>query len=213
MMHGAHTGARHYEFRDDAEFKDAREYLYTNIVNTYRQLRGLYHEDGLRAAERLRDEGPEGMTVAEARVMLMQFRKEEMLKSGAPYPDNLQPEHQRATEIHIFPNASFLPTVEGAFCYRARPNGDDPDSTIFDIWSLGRYAPGKEPAFRHEFYPNPEAFKGQNGILEQDFGNMVAVHKGMKSRAWTAARPNPREERNVYNLHRVLHQYIYGDEL
>jgi len=133
-----------------------------------------------------------------------------MIKSGARYPEKLTPHHLRAIEWMIFPNSSVLPTVEGAFWYRSRPNGDDPDSTIFDVWSLGRYAPGKEPRVKQEFYESPEAFKGHNPILEQDFSNMIAVHKGMRSRGWKGARPNPTQENNISNIHRGLHRYIYG---
>jgi len=210
LRHGAHTGGRHYEFNDRSEFKDARDYIYTNVENTYHQLHGLYHEEGLAAARRLRDEGPAGMTLGEARARLAELRREEIIKSGARYPERLTPAHMIPTEVQVFPNSSILPTVEGAFWYRSRPNGDDPDSTIFDIWSLGRYAPGKEPKVEHEFYESPAAFKGRNPILEQDFSNMIAVHKGMRSRGWKAARPNPVQESNISNIHRVLHEYIYG---
>ncbi len=210
MRHGAHTGGRHYEFDEHAEFKDPREYLATSVENTYYQLRGLYHEEGLRAAQRLRTEAPEGLTLRETSAFFGKLRREEYVKSGARYPENLTPDQLKVIEVQIFPNTSVLPSVEGAFWYRSRPNGDDPNSTIFDVWALGRDAPGKEPKVEHEFYESPEAFKGQNGILEQDFSNMVAVHKGMRSRGWKAARPNPKQEVNVSNIHRVLHEYIYG---
>jgi phenylpropionate dioxygenase-like ring-hydroxylating dioxygenase large terminal subunit len=210
LRHGAHTGGRHYEFNEKSEFKDARDYVYSQIRNTYYQLHGLYHEESLKAAGRLLREAPAGMTLSEARARFADLRREEMLKAGVKYPEQLDSAQLLATELQIFPNSSFLPTVEGAFCYRSRPNGDDHNSTIFDVWCLGRYAPGIEPPFKHEFYDSPEAFKGQNPILEQDFSNMIAVHKGMRSRGWKGARPNPIQESNVYNIHRVLHEYIYG---
>ncbi len=212
QRHGAHTGGRNYEFNETSEFKDARDYIYTNVENTYYQLHGLYHEEGLAAARRLREEGPPGMTLSEARARLAALRKEEIVKSGARYPEQLTPAHMIPTEVQVFPNSSILPTVEGAFWYRARPNGDDPNSTIFDIWSLGRYAPGKEPKVMQELYEKLEDFKGKNPILEQDFSNMIAVHKGMRSRGFRAARPNPVQESNISNFHRVLHEYIYGRE-
>jgi phenylpropionate dioxygenase-like ring-hydroxylating dioxygenase large terminal subunit len=208
--HGAHSGARDYKFDDDAEFKDPRQYVFTSAENTYNNLHGLYHDEGLKAARRLLTEVPEGATLKEVQTRFAQFRREEIIKSGARYPENLTQAHQKAIEWLIFPNSSVLPTVEGAFWYRSRPNGDDPNSTIFDVWSLGRYAPGKEPAVEQEIYESPEAFKGKNPILEQDFSNMIAVHKGTRSRGWKGARPNPIEENNIYNIHRVLHEYIYG---
>ncbi len=71
---------------------------------------------------------------------------------------------------------------------------------------------GKEPKISQEIYRNLADFKGKNPILEQDFANMLVVHKGTRSRGWKGARPNPFQESNVYNLHRVVHQYIYTDE-
>ena len=85
---------------------------------------------------------------------------------------------------------------------------DDPDSCVFDIWSLGRFAPGAEPKVEREVYQGFEAFKGQCFFLEEDFGNMVAVHKGMKSAGWTAARTNPVQEAQVVNFHRTLREYL-----
>jgi Ring hydroxylating alpha subunit (catalytic domain) len=176
-------------------------------------LHGLVHEDGARAAKRLLTEVPEGATLEEVYEYYGKFLKEEVIKSGASFPDLSSGSVRReVTEWQVFPNSSILPTPEGAFWYRSRPNGDDPNSTIFDVWSLGRFAPGKEPRVKQEIYENLADFKGKNPILEQDFSNMIAVHKGMRSRGWKGARPSPIQESNVYNLHRVLHDYIYGPD-
>jgi len=212
-LHAGHYGGRHYDFdAEDAEFSDVREYLYTSAHNTYHNLKGLYHEEGLRAAERLRDEGPEGMTLAEAGTRMWELRREEMIKAGARYPEGITPQDSSLIEWLLFPNSSVLTTVEGAFWYRVRPNGDDPNSCIFQVIVLGRYAPGKEPEFDYEFYGSLEAFKGKNPILEQDFSNVLAVHKGMRSRWFKGARPNPEQESQVGNFHRVLHGYVYGND-
>jgi nitrite reductase/ring-hydroxylating ferredoxin subunit len=209
--HGGHTGGRSYDFAaPGAEFTDPREYIATSAVNTYHQLHGLYHEAGLRAAERLLEEVPAGLTLTEASARYAALRREEIIASGAKYPEQVTPEDLRVIEWLIFPNTSLLTTIEGAFWYRSRPNGDDPDSTIFDIYVLGRYGPGKEPKWTHEIYRDLAEFKGKNGILEQDFSNMIAVHKGMRSRGWKGARPNPIQETQVANFHRVLHGYVYG---
>src|SRR3546814_5693202 len=54
---------------------------------------------------------------------------------------------------HVFPNLVYLhSSVDGVLCYRSRPNGRNPDSCIFDVWSLVRYAPGKEPPLNREYY-------------------------------------------------------------
>ncbi len=211
--HGGHYGGRTYDFNaPDAEFRDPRAWLATSAENTYHDLHGLFHEDGLRASERLMKEVPAGLTLQETSARFWALRREEMLKSGAKYPEKVTPEDLRVIEWLIFPNSSILTTVEGAFWYRSRPNGDDPNSTIFDIYVLGRYAPGKEPKWTHEIYKNLADFKGKNPILEQDFSNMIAVHKGMRSRGLKAVRPNPIQETQVANFHRVLHGYIFGTD-
>ena len=211
QRHAPHLGHRDYPFDEKSEFKDPREYVYEDFLTIYNTLHGLVHEEGARATERVRNELPAGVTLHEIYAHYGKFLKEEYAKSGVTLPD-LSSVRQGVTEWQIFPNCSVLPTPEGAFWYRARPNGDDPDSTIFDIWSLGRFAPGKEPKVEHEIYTNLADFKGKNPILEQDFSNMLAVHKGTRSRGWKGARPSPVQESNVYNLHRVLHEFMFGEE-
>lgn len=209
QRHAPHLGHRHYEFDDESEYKDPRKYVRDDLLDIYNQLHGLVHEEGARAAERVLAELPEGTTLQECYAAYGKFLREETLKSGASFPD-LSSAKTNVTEWQVFPNSSILPSPEGAFWYRSRPNGDNPNSTIFDVWSLGRFAPGKEPKVKQEVYENLKDFKGKNPILEQDFSNMIAVHKGMRSRGWKGARPSPIQESNVYNLHRVLHDYIYG---
>jgi hypothetical protein len=170
FIHAGHYGGRHYDFNEEAEFQDVREYLYTSAYSTYHNLHGLYHEDGLRAAERLVEEGPEGMTLQEASALHFKFRREEMIESGAKYPEGLEPQ------------------------------------------DLGIYAPGKEPDFEYERYDNLSDFKGRNPILEQDFSNMLAVHKGTHSRGFKGARPNPVQESQVGNFHRVLHEFVHDTD-
>ena len=210
--HASHYGQFKFESIEELGFSDAREYVASNMLELHDTLHGIIHEAGAIAARRLLAEAPAGLTMLEAYEKFGALQKEEVLKSGAQWPERMQGHDLMITEWQVFPNCSILPAAEGAFWYRARPNGDDPNSCIFDVFSLGRYAPGKEPKVSQQIFHNLEDFKGHNPILEQDFSNMIAVHKGMRSRWWKGARPSPVQESNVYNLHRVLHQYIYTDE-
>ena len=212
FIHAGHSGERNYHFDEDAEFNDPREYLYTTIHNTYHQLHGLYHDEGLRAAERMMKEVPAGLSLQETSVRYAAMRREEVIKAGARWPEDLTGEHLRNIEWLLFPNSSVLTSPEGAFWYRARPNGNHIDSCIFEVIVLGRYAPGKEPLVVYERYDDLADFKGCNGILEQDFSNLLAVQKGIRSRGFKAARPNPVQETQVANFHRVLHGFIHGDD-
>ena len=45
-------------------------------------------------------------------------------------------------------------------------------------------------------------------VLAQDFSNMAAVQKGMRSRGFRGTLPNPHQERKVTNFHRNLAKYM-----
>src|SRR5580658_8882582 len=95
--------------------------------------------------------------------------------SGAGWPDlSFEQMGKAGADWHVFPNLVFLQTADAALAYRARPNGNDPDTCVFDIWSLVRYAPGTEPPLRREFYPDPmvDTVERFGLILSQDFQNM-----------------------------------------
>jgi phenylpropionate dioxygenase-like ring-hydroxylating dioxygenase large terminal subunit len=178
-------------------------------------LKALYTDYFGGAAERLARELPTDTPPAEAMARFKQFHREEMEAAGAEWPANLTEEDivKAGGTWHVFPNSIILSSYDGAMCYRARPNGDDPDSCLFDVWWLGRYAPGKEPPIVHEHFDGPAAFKGRNPFLEQDFGNMGQTQKGMRSRGFTGALPNPVQEVTVSHFHRVLHAYLDGTPL
>lgn len=97
--------------------------------------------------------------------------------------------------------------------YRSRPDGDNPDSGIYDIWALLRFSPGAQPVLRREFYHGNDDWRVEEHfglILIQDFQNMYHVHKGMKSRGFSGSRTNPKQELPVSSFHRVTFDYING---
>jgi hypothetical protein len=78
-----------------------------------------------------------------------------------------------------------LPTFDGALWYRMRPHGDDVDSSLVDIWSLGRFPAGAAPVVQQEVFHGFEAFRGQCEFLEEDFGQ----HRGGEPRDEVARLP------------------------
>lgn len=148
----------------------------------------------------------------------MQFQREAAIADGAGWPDiSFEQMAKAGTDWHVFPNLVFLLYPDGALFYRARPDGDNPDSCLFDIWSLKRYAPGTEPAINREFYHGVDDWKTDTVekfglILSQDFVNMGQVQQGMKSRGFAGARTNPLQETSISNFHRELHEYVNGSE-
>jgi hypothetical protein len=148
----------------------------------------------------------------------MEFQREAAIADGAGWPDISFEQMGRAgTDWHVFPNLVFLLYPDGALFYRARPDGANPDSCIFDIWSLKRYAPGTEPKLNRETYYGVDDWKIDTAekfgvILAQDFMNMGQVQQGMKSRGFSGSRTNPLQETSISNFHRELAEYINGKE-
>jgi phenylpropionate dioxygenase-like ring-hydroxylating dioxygenase large terminal subunit len=204
---------------DFAEYRNAEgkwvrpanfiENLWANYRHLYRTLGAMVLEPGMAATDRLRDLPPDTDPIA-ALAAWFDLSREEIEKTGAPFPATMTLEKllTSATDWHIFPNSIVLPTLDGALWYRIRPNPDNRDSCIFDIWSFGRYAPDKEPAVVNEIFEGFAAFAGQCEFLEEDFANLVAVNKGMKSQGFSGATLNPIQEGSISNFHRVLRRYI-----
>ena len=164
------------------EVPDFREYLFEYAQQFKDNLRAMQTERAYEATQRLRTETSAETPPEEVVGKWGQFIYEAAMQSGAGWPENLTPEYiaESGFDWHVFPNTAFLhPAIEAVLWYRFRPNGDDHESCIFDVWSLERYAPGTEPKVQHEVFED-----WRDGdfplIFKQDFMNIPKVQKGMK---------------------------------
>lgn len=112
-------------------------------------------------------------------------------------------------EIFIFPNLLILPQAGNAMMYRVRPDGFDPDSCIFEIYSTKTY-PAAQPVPRATVRPmsdvsDPEQFLQ---IPRQDFANIPRMQKGMKTsgcrQIWLASY----YEKLILNMHQEMDRYL-----
>jgi phenylpropionate dioxygenase-like ring-hydroxylating dioxygenase large terminal subunit len=112
---------------------------------------------------------------------------------------------------NIFPNINTPSNGGNAFIFRFRPNGSDPDSCFIDIWSLQRFADGKEPPGKpkRELYEDWRQHDQWGRLLVQDFTNIPNVQKGMHSRAFTQLICG-RQEANIENYHQALLSFMEG---
>lgn len=194
--------------------EDVRHGLVSYFQTMEDQLKAIHTDRGNIAAKRLLTEteptGNQFVALAQA----LAFQKEAAEKEGAGWPDISFEQLGRAgADWHVFPNMIFLPFPDGALFYRARPDGDNPDSCIYDIMSLKRYAPGEEPPLKREEYYGKDDWKEHGHesfglILWQDFQNMINVQQGMKSRGFTGSRTNPLQESAVSNFHKTVREYL-----
>jgi ketosteroid isomerase-like protein len=188
--------------------EDARVATAEALVMLWETVNATTTETIVNAAKRLVDELPPGASREEVGVHLMASAKRDDAARGVVWPE-IDPAHLAAVGIdwHLFPNTIILPGITFALCYRARPNGYDPDSCIFEAYVLERFPEGQEP--KTEWVYQPDASEARwRLVLSQDFQNMPEVQRGMKSRGFSGSRPNPVQEMPVNHFHRTLAEYM-----
>jgi len=192
---------------------DYRQYILDYVEEFHNELRAMVTPRAYEATQRLRTECPADATQMEVYEKWIQFQREAAEADGSGWPE-MSPEYAMASEAdwHVFPNTVFVHGgIDGVLWYRARPNGDDPDTCIFDVWSLVRYAPGKEPPLERQFFKTWEEHDDWGRVLMQDLQNFPEVQRGMKSRGFKGSRTNPVQEVAVSNFHRALHEFLQDE--
>ena len=158
---------------------------------------------------------PEGMT---ARQFAAEFQRKAV---GEMFDVDLSQrsdsEMLDSIEYHLFPNMFLFPGVALPMIYRFRPNGDDVDSSIFDLLFLRPLTPGEEPPEAPEAYkigidesyetvPGIEKWLGH--IYDQDTANLDMQQKGFKATKKPGQTLGNYQEVRVRRLHKTLHQYL-----
>jgi phenylpropionate dioxygenase-like ring-hydroxylating dioxygenase large terminal subunit len=198
--------------------KDVRPGIVKFFQDLEDQLKAITTTRDNEAAKRILTECSPDLPHSELLMKLGQFQREAALAAGAGWPDlTAEQVYKAGTDWHVFPNMVFLMSPDGMLFYRARPDGDNPDSCFFDICSMVRYAPGAEPKLVRELYWGMDDWKTDTVarfglILSQDFSNMSEVQRGMKSKGFRGARTNPLQESAISNFHKVLHEYLLDEK-
>jgi len=118
----------------------------------------------------------------------------------------------------LFPN--FAPWAGYSTCitYRHRPNGDDVDSCIMDIYLLTRYPEGEQApedvptvrlAIDEPFSKAADVMgEGLARIFDQDGSNLPQVQKGMKASKKGAVTLGNYQEVRIRHFHQTLDKYL-----
>jgi phenylpropionate dioxygenase-like ring-hydroxylating dioxygenase large terminal subunit len=189
---------------------DFRNYLFEYAEQFKNDLAAMQTERAYAAVQRLKTEVSAEASPTEVLSRWGQMVYEAAIEEGSGWPEGLTPEYlnEAGFDWHVFPNMIFLPpAVEAVLGYRMRPNGANPESCIFDIWSLERFAPGKAPPLKRVYAEDWEDIEWPL-IFRQDFANIPKVQKGMRSRGFSGARTSPVQERAVSNFHRALRRFM-----
>jgi phenylpropionate dioxygenase-like ring-hydroxylating dioxygenase large terminal subunit len=112
-------------------------------------------------------------------------------------------------EIYIFPNFMILPQAGNAQMYRARPDGDDPNRCIFEIYSSKTYpADIKPPRAMVERVTDQGDPNQLRLIPRQDLGNIPRIQKGLHSRGIQHTWLADQQEKIITNMHQELDRYL-----
>ena len=109
----------------------------------------------------------------------------------------------------VFPNYFVLPQYGNALVYRVRPHGTDPESCLFELWSLSIPAEWDEVAPPERQGPfAPDDADHWPAIPLQDFSNIERQQRGLHSRGFEGPRLSHRYEAGITNMHHELDRYL-----
>jgi nitrite reductase/ring-hydroxylating ferredoxin subunit len=193
-----------------AKTRAEKIHIYYMLLN--RDTGAMFTERKVRAMKRLAEEMPADAEYMDLLMAMDRLHREEGRKDGIEWDAfTLQDIGEGGLDWNIFPNIAFLPQEDGALVYRARPNGDDPDTCVFDIYSLERFAPGTAPECKTETFGDWHETTWPL-VFVQDFENLGEIQAGVKSRGFEFGRANPLAEMTCVNFHRHVRRYVNGEE-
>ena len=120
---------------------------------------------------------------------------------------------------NVFPNFSVWGGMKPTRVYRWRPNGDDVDSAIMEIYQLDRVpvdAPRPAPAALRtlseaEKWTDAEELGGLGVIADQDMGNLPYVQEGLKTSGNNKVHFANYQDMRIRQHHIMIQRYIDGE--
>jgi nitrite reductase/ring-hydroxylating ferredoxin subunit len=119
-------------------------------------------------------------------------------------------------EYHLFPNMFFFPGINIPMVYRFRPDGEDVDSTIFDLLILEPLPEGAE----HPEPPEPvqlgveQSYTEVAGIswlgpvYDEDTGNLALQQQGFKTSRKRGLTLGNYQESRIRRVHKTLDEFM-----
>ncbi|MGI9621923.1 MAG: aromatic ring-hydroxylating oxygenase subunit alpha, partial [Acidimicrobiales bacterium] len=119
----------------------------------------------------------------------------------------------------LFPNFTIWPTIVAPLCYRFRPDGDDPQRSIFEIWMLYPKAddgthPDPMPELRlddDQPWSDVAELGNYGPVVDQDTPNFPRIQKGLRASTKGAVSFANYQESRLRAFHDTLHRYVVGD--
>ncbi|HEY8386262.1 MAG TPA: aromatic ring-hydroxylating dioxygenase subunit alpha [Porticoccaceae bacterium] len=150
---------------------------------------------------------PEGSTLGAEYVKALYARAAEQKRPmPSPTPEILG---MWGGEVYIYPNLLILPHAGNAMIYRVRPDGFNPDRSIFEIMSTKTYPADVKPP-RATVQKVTELHDPEQVLLipRQDLGNLERMQKGLHSKGCKQIWLAENHERIIMNMHKELDRYL-----
>jgi phenylpropionate dioxygenase-like ring-hydroxylating dioxygenase large terminal subunit len=166
----------------------------------------LSHQDDIDFVAAL-DEVPGDMPAAQ---FLTEVRRKVGAAGGVDYSHIPDGDMLSSIDYCIYPNMVGPISAGNWVLFRFRPNGNDPDTCLYDVMFLHRFGAGEEaPPVEHEFYPSWEDHDDWGPTIGQDLSNMGRVQSGLHETSFKGLRLN-RQEAGVRNHERFIDSHVIG---
>jgi hypothetical protein len=148
--------------------------------------------------------------------MAEQVRRERAAATGYDYSSFSDAEALDNLQYLLFPNMVLFRSLAIPIVYRSRPNGNDPDTCIFELMILARVPKGAqrpEPATVVEMgaktYSDIKEFPPFfSELYDQDVGNLRAQQRGMHASVTKVIELGRYQESRIRHMHRTLDSYL-----
>ncbi len=197
----------------DPDDVDQQQLLALKIQDLVDNLPGYFGPDDLAALDEVkRAPLPAGVSAGD---FYLKRRRDGAVARGLDWSHLNDEQVLGGDDVLVFPNLLGPAVGGGWFVYRCRPNGDDPHTSIFELWTLSELpldaldALDAAPLPEREWYPDPHAHDW-GLVVNQDLANFARIQRGLRVPSGAGLRWNRRQEMGVRRFHEVLDRYLFG---
>jgi nitrite reductase/ring-hydroxylating ferredoxin subunit len=120
-------------------------------------------------------------------------------------------------QYSLFPNFIVFGGYGSPLAYRSRPDGDNPNKSIFEVWLLLPFADGAKPPSAQtrilgpdEHFADVAELSYYGPIIDQDADMMPQVQKGLRASPTGKITFSAYQEIRIRHMHRTLAEYMTG---
>jgi len=173
----------------------------------YLEVGSLVTERDFRAAEQLAAMEPSEIPPF---VLYHQLTEKLAREEGVDFPEMSMEQYFAGNgDWHVFPSLVMLVEKSCLLGYRARPDAEDPNRCVFEMFSLEHYAKDEAPSSEWQEFNDWREHDGWRELPTQDFVNIGGIQAGMHSLGFKRLWLNTVQEAAVRNHHAVADRFLF----